>query len=412
MNAEMAKEMFSGIRVLDLTRGVAGPLSSMMLAEFGADVIVVERPAKGDESRLWPPFKKGLSGYFATNNRSKRSIALDMKRTEAKDIVLELAGRADVFMQSFTPGAADRLGLGYEDIRKINPRIVYHSLSGYGQTGPYRPQRGFDPVLQAASGFMSITGEKGRTPVKSMAPVADVSSGIYGFAAILGALFHRERTGEGQEIDLSMFDVMVSMLSVIGTRYLMTKKVPDRHGTENPQRVPSAAFECADGHYLQAVPGQAQWAAFSNLLGHPEWIEDERFASPYARVQNEAVLYPLVREAMLAKPAAEWKALFDANAIVCGPINNLEQVFNHPQTIARGLVQEYDAPGVGPMPALALPFKLSKTPPRIRSAPPRFGEHTVEILRELGRSNEQIAELIRSGVASDMVPHSQIGPAA
>lgn len=412
MNAEAMKDMFSGIRVLDLTRGVAGPLSSMMLAEFGADVIVVEKPEKGDESRLWPPFRKGLSGYFATNNRSKRSIALDMKRSEAKEIVLDLAGRADVFMQSFTPGAADRLGLGYEAVRKVNPKIVYHSLSGYGQTGPYRSQRGFDPVLQAASGFMSITGEKGRTPVKSMAPVADVSSGIYGFAAILGALFHRERTGEGQEIDLSMFDVMVSMLSVIGTRYLMTGQIPERHGTENPQRVPSAAFECADGHYLQAVPGQAQWSAFSTLLGHPEWTADERFATPYARVKHEATLYPLVREAMKAKPAAEWKRLFDENAIVCGPINDLEQVFSHPQTIARGMVQAYEAPGVGPMPALSLPFKLSKTPPRIRSAPPRFGEHSIEILREIGRNEEQIAALIRSGVVSDMVPHSQIGPAA
>lgn len=412
MNPDTMKDMFSGIRVLDLTRGVAGPLTSMMLAEFGADVIVVERPPKGDESRLWPPFEKGLSGYFATNNRSKRSIALDMKRPEAKAIVLELAGRADVFMQSFTPGAAERLGFGYADIRRINDRIVYHSLSGYGQTGPYREQRGFDPVLQAASGFMSVTGEKGRTPVKSMVPVADVSSGIYGFAAVLGALFHRERTGEGQEIDLSMFDVMVSMLSVIGTRYLMTRKVPERHGTENPQRVPSAAFACADGHYLQAVPGQVQWPAFSRLLGHPEWIDDPRFATPYARVQHEAELYPLVREAMLAKPAAAWKTLFDDNAIVCGPINDLEQVFSHPQTIARGLVQEYDAPEVGPMPALALPFKLSKTPPRIRRAPPRVGEHSVEILKEIGRDDGQIAELIGSGVVSDMVPHAQVGPSS
>lgn len=409
---KLEKDMFAGVKVLDLTRGVAGPLASMMLAEFGADVIFVEHPKGGDESRLWPPFKGGLSGYYATNNRSKRSLALDLKREEGREIIIDLASRSDVVMQSFTPGVAERLRLGYNDIKSVNEAVVYYSLSGYGQTGPYRPQRGYDPVLQAVSGFMSITGEKGRTPVKTMAPIADVSNGIYGFASICGALFWRERTGEGQEIDLSMFDTMVSMLSVVGTRYLMTQDVPDRHGTENPQRVPSAAFECADGQYLQAVPGQRQWPVFCKLLGHPEWADDKRFSTPYARVDHEAVLYPLVREAMRAKPAAAWRKAFDDNAIVCGPINNLEQVFTHEQTIARGMVQEYEAPGVGTMPAINLPFKLSKTPPRIRRPPPRFGEHTVEILRDLGRSQEQIDMLLEKGVIADMRPHNQIGPAS
>jgi len=392
MTTQPPQDMFAGVKVLDLSRGVAGPLTSMMLAEFGADVIFVEHPRSKDESRVWPPFKGGLSAYSATNNRSKRTIAVGMKRRGGLEVILDLARGADVVMQNFTPGAADRLGVGYEAIRAINPRVIYHSVSGYGQTGPDRGKRGYDPVLQAGSGFMSITGEKGRTPVKSMAPVADVSTGIYGFAAIQGALYYRERTGEGQHIDLAMFDIMVSMLSVIGSRYLLTGKVPERHGTENPQRVPSAAFKCADGVYLQAVPGQRQWPDFCRLLGHPEWIEDERFATPYARVAHEEVLYPLVHEAMLAKPAAQWRQEFDDHAIVCGPINDLKAVFEHPQ-------------------ALALPWKMSKTPPSIRRPPPRFGEHTVEILKEIGRTDEAISALIQAGVVADMVPHAQVGPA-
>lgn len=397
-------DILAGIKVLDLCRDLAGPLCSMMLAEFGADVVEVEHPVTGDETRHWPPLKGEFSGYFATMNRSKRSLALDLKHPDALQVVYELGRDADIVMQSFTPGVADRLGLGYDKFRELNPNVIYYSVSGYGQTGPWRTKRGYDPILQAMSGFMSITGEKGRGPVKTMMPIADVSSAIYGLSSILGALFWRERTGQGQSIDMSMFDVMVSMLSVVGTRYLITGNVPTRHGTENPQRVPSAAFECACGGYLQTVPNMRQWPTFSKLLGHPEWGEDPRFSSPSSRVEHADTLYPLVRQAMKTRTAAEWRELFDANGIVCGPINDLADVFSHEQALARGMVQHYEAPEAGTMPAINLPFRFSTSTTGIRRPPPRLGEHTQEVLRELGRTPEQIAELLKSGAARDLQP--------
>jgi glutaryl-CoA transferase len=391
-------DILAGVRVLDLCGYLAGPLCSMMLAEFGADVIEVENPEGGDETRDWPPLIEDFSGYFASMNRSKRSLALDLKSSEGLAAIHELVRRSDVVMQSFTPGVAERLGLGYEALRQINPKIIYYSLSGFGETGPYRTKRGFDPIVQAMSGFMSVTGEKNGPPVKTMIPIADVSAGIFGFASVLGALFWRERSGEGQAIDMSMFDVMVSMLTVVGTRYLMTGKVPKRQGTENPQRVPSAALECGDGRYLQLSPNQRHWPKFCELLGHPEWAEDPRYATPNARVENGVELYGLLRAAMQTKPAAEWRKLFDENAIVCGPIQDLAEVFCDPQVIARNMVAEMDVPGVGRVPAINLPFRYSKGQVGIRMPPPRLGEHSEEILKEVGFDEGRIRRMVEQRV--------------
>jgi crotonobetainyl-CoA:carnitine CoA-transferase CaiB-like acyl-CoA transferase len=396
------EDILAGIKVLDLCRDLAGPYASMMLAEHGADVIEVEHPVTGDETRVWPPAIEGIGGYFATINRSKRSLAVDLKQPEGIRIIFDLARDADVVMQSFTPGVADRLGVGYEAIRAINPDVVYYAVSGFGQDGPWRTRRGYDPILQAMSGFMSVMGEKGGPPVKSMVPIADVSTAVHGFAAILAALFRHERTGRGQYIDMSMLDVMVSMLTPVGTRYLQTGVVPTRHGTENPQRVPSAAFECSDGRFLQVVPNQRQWPSFCALLGHPEWVADRRFALPVARVENADTLYPLVREAMRTKPAAEWAARFDEATIANSPINDLAEVFGLEQVKQRHLVTEYHVPGVGMIPALAPPFRYSETPARIRMHPPRLGEHTVEVLRAIGRSEAEIEALLGAGIVRGM----------
>lgn len=395
-----AEGILDGIRVLDLTGALAGPYAAMMLAEHGADVIEVEHHLTGDEARVWPPIVGGVSSYFGSINRSKRSLAVDLKDPDGLAVVLELATQADIVMQSFTPGVIDRLGLGYEAVRAVNPSVVYYSLSGYGQDGPWREKRGYDPIIQAASGFMSVTGEAGRTPVKSMIPIADLSSAIYGYAAILGALFRRERTGNGQHIDLAMMDVNVSMLSVVGSRFLHTGVVPQRSGTENPQRVPSAAFECSDGRFLQVVPNQRQWPDFCRLLDHTEWIDDPRYASPTARTEHQDLLYPLIRAAFLRRDADEWSELLDDATIAASPIYGIDEVFALPQVQHRQMVQSYVDPVIGDVPAISLPFRYSETPTRIVSAPPQLGEHSVEVLRELGHSESVIDELITRGAVT------------
>jgi glutaryl-CoA transferase len=394
----VSDQLLRGIRVLDLTRDLSGPYTSMMLAELGADVVEVEHPVTGDESRSWPPKLDDIGGYFAAVNRSKRCLALDLRRPEGVDVVLRLAARSDVVMQSFTPGTAERLGVGYDAVRAVNPEVVYYSLSGYGQDGPWRTKRGYDPILQAVSGHMSVMGEAGRGPVKSMVPIADLSCAVYGTAAILGGLLYKERTGRGQHIDLGMLDVMVSMLTVVAARHFLTGEIPTRQGTRNPQRVPSTAFECADGRYLQVVPNQRQWPAFCRVVGRENWIDDPRFATPAARVEHADTVYACLEKDFLTRTQPEWETALTEATIACGPINTLPDVFALDQVKHRGLVETYDVEGVGAVPGLALPFRFSQTPSRIRSRPPRLGEHSVEVLRELGLDDETISALVTDGV--------------
>jgi crotonobetainyl-CoA:carnitine CoA-transferase CaiB-like acyl-CoA transferase len=374
----------SGIRVVDMTRAFGGPLATMILAEMGAEVIKIEEPKIGDESRTFSPMLRGgVSSYFASLNRSKRSVALDLKAAQARDIVLSLAAMSNVFVENFTPGVAARLGLSYDDIKKVRPDIIYCSISGFGQDGPYRERKGYDPVLQAMGGLMGVTGEKGGGPIKSMVPIADISVGHMTAMAILAALFNYAKRGSGQYIDMSMLDVMVSMQTTVGTAYLNTGVVPQRAGTENPARTPSAAFECSDGIYIQLVPNQRQWKDFCTIIGGAELIEDPRFADNLARVANQDALYPLVRALMRKQPSKYWDDAFVKAGIPAGPINELDALFADPQVAARNMVLQFEDDRAGPVRGIDLPFRFSDAPVHMRAPPPHLGEHTAEVLSTL-----------------------------
>lgn len=390
----------NGVKVLDLTRTFAGPFCSLMFAEMGADVIKVEHPDGGDETREWPPvLESGVSGYFAALNRSKKSITLNLKHPDGRKILYELAEWADIFIENFTPGVADRLGIGYDELSQRNNGLIYCSISGFGQTGPYRNRRGYDPVLQAMGGLMGVTGEKGGGPVKSMIPMADISTGVFTAVALLAALNHRNQTGKGQYVDMSMLDVMVSQLTTVGALYLHQGIVPPRSGTENPARVPSAAFLCADDKYIQLVPNQRQWPVFCEVLGIPEIASDPRFADNLSRIKHQDELYPLLRKIMASRPSAEWMDLFVEAGIPAGPIHTLDTLFEDPQVLSRGMLTEIDHPVAGAMKAINLPFKFSASPTAIQAPPPELGEHTEHILQTvLGYSADEIVRLREEGV--------------
>ncbi len=388
-----------GEHVLDLTRAFGGPLCTMILGEMGAAVVKVEEPGGGDETRSWPlQLSGGLSTYFASLNRNKRSLTLDLKSPDGRRIALDLAARSGILVENFTPGVAGRLGLAYDAVRAVRPDVIYCSISGFGQNGPYRTRKGYDPILQAMGGLMGATGEKGGGPIKSMIPVADIATGLAASNAVLAAVVHRLKSGEGQHIDLSMMDVMVSLTTILGTAVLNGGPVPPRAGTENPVRVPSAAFECGDGRYLQLVPNQRQWRSFCGVIDAAELADDPRFADNLSRIEHQDALYPRLRGIFRTKSAAEWEARLLGAGIPVGPILLLDELFENPQVKAREMVFEYAHPVAGLVRALNLPFRMSGSPVAFRSPPPELGADTADILAELGRDADEIARLSRDGV--------------
>lgn len=392
----------SGYRVLDLSRILAGPYCTMILGDQGAEILKVERPGAGDDTRTWgPPFAGGESAYYLCCNRNKRSIALDLKKPEGIALILELVKASDVLVHNFTPGLMDRFGLGYETLHEQNPKLVYASISAYGQDGPYRDRPGYDMVLSAVGGLMYITGEQDGPPCKVGVAITDVLTGVYASGAITSALLWRERSGQGQHLDISLLDAQVSALANIASNYLVAGKEAQRWGTAHESIIPYQVFQAKDRPIAIAVANQKLWENFSRAVGRPDWLEDPRFASNPARVEHREVLLPEVRAVMASKTCDEWMAILVDAAVPCGPVNDMEHLFADPQLHHRKMVEKIPHPTIGELQLAGIPIKYSETPGAVRRHPPLLGEHTDEILAEvLEYSAEKIGALREAGVVS------------
>jgi formyl-CoA transferase len=387
-----------GLRVLDVTQVMAGPFCAMLLADLGADLIKVEPPA-GDSTRQMPGAVGTDSPGFNALNRGKRSIVLDLKSDEGRDAFIRLARSTDILIENYRPGVMEGLGLGYAALSALNPRLVYASISGYGQSGPDRGKGGFDLIAQGVAGIMSITGEPGRPPVKAGVPLTDLSAGLFALVGILAAVEHRHRSGAGQHIDASLIDAGVALSVWEATEYFAGLGIPQALGSAHRMIAPYQAVRCADGYITLGAANERLFRRLCDVLGHPEWSAQPEFADGVSRVLNRQRLTDRIEEVTAAAPRSHWLALFDANDIPCGPINDYAQVFADPQVVAREMVVETEHPTLGRIKTLGSPIKMSATPPDVSRRGPRLGEHTDEVLREAGFSNDEIAALRRSGAA-------------
>jgi crotonobetainyl-CoA:carnitine CoA-transferase CaiB-like acyl-CoA transferase len=400
----------AGVRVLDLSRVLAGPWCTQTLADLGADVIKVERPATGDDTRGWgPPFLKDRQGhdtaeaaYYLGTNRNKRSITVDIAKPSGQALIRQMAAQCDVFIENFKVGDMARYGLDADSLRGLNPRLVYCSVTGFGQTGPYRERAGYDYAIQGLGGLMSVTGERdtvtGGGPQKVGVAVADLFTGMYAAVAILAALRHRDATGEGQAIDMALLDTQVAMLANLGANYLSTGVAPGRMGNAHQNIVPYQVFEVADGHVILAVGNDGQYAKFCEVAGRPELAQDPRFRKNADRVRHRDLLVPLLADVMKTRVRHDWLAALEAAKVPCGPINSLDEVFADPQVRARGMTVDMPHPLTDQLRLVASPIKLSATPVQYRSPPPLLGEHTGQVLAEFGIDAARQAALREEGV--------------
>ena len=386
--------------VLDLSRVLAGPYCTMMLGDLGAEIIKIEAPGIGDGSRLWgPPWAGEESAYFLSINRNKKSLTLNLKAEKGREIVRELAKKSDVLVENFRVGTMERWGLDYESLRKINPGLIYCSISGYGQYGPYKDRPGYDFIIQAQGGIMSITGPVEGPPMKVAVAIVDVTAGLNAVAAILAALHERERSGEGQYIDIALLDSQVAWLVNVASNYLVSGEMPKRYGNAHPNIVPYEPFEARDGWIALGVGTDRHWRRFCALAACEELADDPRFATNPKRVENREILIPLLREVFKEKDAQEWLNLLLEAGIPSAPINNIKEVFEDPQVRARDMVVEVPHPTAGRVRLAGSPLKLSRTPVRIELPPPLLGQHTEEILSEyLSYTPNDLAHLRDEGV--------------
>ncbi|OWW20296.1 CaiB/BaiF CoA transferase family protein [Noviherbaspirillum denitrificans] len=392
MNTSFPQGALTGLRVLDLSRVLAGPWAGQLMADLGADVVKVERPGSGDDTRAWgPPWLEDDDGqptsesaYYLSANRNKRSVTIDIGTSEGRALVRQLAAKADILLENFKAGGLCQYGLDYDSLKELNPRLIYCSITGFGQTGPYAPRAGYDFLIQGMGGLMSLTGrpdgEEGEGPMKVGVALTDVMTGLYATVAVLAALAHRERTGQGQHIDLALLDVQIACLANQATNYLVGGIVPGRMGNAHLNIVPYQDFPTADGYMIIAVGNNSQFARFCGIAGHPEWATDERFATNPQRVRHREVLIALIRGVTVSRTTDDWIAAMEAAGVPCGPINSLDKVFADPQVKARGMRIEMPHSLTDKVPLVANPIRMSASPVQYRNPPPTLGEHTEQVL--------------------------------
>ncbi|MCB1377842.1 MAG: CoA transferase [Alphaproteobacteria bacterium] len=399
----------TGIRVLDLTRVLAGPWATQLLADFGAEVIKIEKPGEGDDTRGWgPPFvtnpdgSRGDAAYFLSANRGKWSVAIDMASAEGQALIRDLASKSDIVIENFKVGGLRKYGLDYQSLKAVKPDIIYCSITGFGQNGPFAQRAGYDFMIQGMAGIMSITGQPdgapGAEPMKVGVAFADIFTGLYAVIGMQGALFHRQRTGEGQYIDMALLDSQVAVLANQALNYLVGGKAPTRLGNAHPNIVPYQTFATKDGYIIMAVGTERQFREYCTIIGVPELSADSRFKTNRDRVENRDALVPLLAGPMKARTTAEWVEAFEAAAVPCGPINTIDQVFANPQVLARGVQIGLTRDDGVQIPGVANPIQFSGTPIEYDKAPPRFGDGTEKILQDvLGLDGQRIAALKASG---------------
>jgi len=400
-NSSPPAPLLDGVRVVDLTRILAGPFCTMLLGDLGAEIIKIEVPGRGDDTRQWgPPFTEGgESAYFLAANRNKRSLTLNLKSERGLQILRELIRHGDVLVENFRAGTLESWGLDYATLQGLRPGLIYCTITGYGYSGPYRDRPGYDFIAQAEGGFMSVTGPENGEPTRAGVAMTDLASGMFACSAVLAALYARQRTGQGQWADIALLDSQVALMSYVASNFLVSGELPRRFGNAHPNIVPYQAFQARDGYFAFAAGNDRQWSAFCQAVGRPEWARDERFATNPARNRNRAAVLQQLGELFRQHDIAHWISLCETIGLPAAPINNMAAVFEHPQVRERELLQHQPHPTAGSVPLLASPLRLVTSPAAIRLPPPLLGQHTEQVLGEwLGYDAATVQSLRREGV--------------